>query len=304
MCYTRLFNVLIATAIVFINMAYSRAMAEDSEVIAADGGVVITRAEFEAAIADAPERVLRRTANNDGERFEMINGMLTVRKLAAEADTLTPEDEGYWELQAKLLNVKQEFMFARHVNAIEVRNPELLAQEYYRTQKDKYATKPETRASSHILLASPPGLDRTEVRAKAQRLLDELRAGADWNAMVQAESADKGSAKRNGSLDRWITFGEPGITPPYSEALFEIDEIGAYSEITDSQFGVHIIRLDGIREGGYYEYEEVRPKILADIRKEIQTLITNQVRARYLLSEDAVINGEAMDEIFAPYKNP
>ncbi len=294
----------IALALALASVTLFSAHAADDAVIASDGGVAITRAEFEAAIADAPERVMRRAANDDGDRFEMINGMLTVRKLAAEADALTPEDEGYWELQSKLLNVKQEFMFKRHVNAIEVRNPELLAQEYFRTQKEKYATKPETRASSHILLASPPGLDRTEVRAKAQRLLDELRAGADWNAMVKAESADKGSAKRDGSLDRWIKFGEPGITPPYSEALFEIDEVGGYSEITDSQFGIHIIRLDGIREGGYYDYEEVRPRILADIRKEIQTQVTKEVRGRYLLSEDAFIDGEAMDQIFAPYTNP
>jgi parvulin-like peptidyl-prolyl isomerase len=183
-----------------------------------------------------------------------------------------------------------------------VPDPERLAKEYYETKKDKYAVKPEKRSSSHILLSSPPGLDRTEVRAKAQGILDELRAGADWDSMVATHSADKSSAKRNGSLDRMITFGDPTITPPYSEALFKVTELGGYTEITDSQFGIHIIRLDGIEEGGYYPYEEVRAAIYKDIQMELRTLASKEIRARYHLTEDAFIDGAAMEKIFEPYK--
>ena len=75
----------IALGLVLASVTLSSAHAADDAVIASDGGVAITRAEFEAAIADAPERVMRRAANDDGDRFEIINGMLTVRKLHVQA---------------------------------------------------------------------------------------------------------------------------------------------------------------------------------------------------------------------------
>jgi parvulin-like peptidyl-prolyl isomerase len=99
-----------------------------------------------------------------------------------------------------------------------------------------------------------------------------------------------------------VTFGDSTITPPYSEALFEIDEIGGYSEITDSQFGIHIIRLDAIEEGGYYSYEEVRPAIIKDIQAELRSLVSREIRARYHLTDDAFIDGDAMEKLFEPYK--
>ena len=116
-------------------------------------------------------------------------------------------------------------------------------------------------------------------------------------------SEDPGRRERNGSIDRWIRLGDPSITPPYSGALFEIEKVGGYSEVTDSEFGLHIIRLDGIRAAGYLPYKAVRDRIVQDLRAEFGTLTSKQVRARFNLTDDAFIDGDAMDELFAPYKS-
>jgi hypothetical protein len=289
----------------FILAAVSSTHADDARAVApviADGDVVISRAEFEAALASTPEKVRQRAATDLGDRFELINGMLETRKFAAKADALTEADPGYWELQFAIIAVKHKFMFARELNSLRVPNVEALAEEWYRTQKVKYALIPETRASSHILLASPPGLPRDELRLKAQSILDELRAGADFEEIVRTYSEDKGTKKRKGSLDKWVRLGDTSITPPYTGALFDIAEVGGYSEVTDSQFGLHIIRLDGIREAGFKSYEEARPAILSDIAAEVRKLATSELRARYGISEDAFIDGAAMEELFAPYQ--
>jgi parvulin-like peptidyl-prolyl isomerase len=281
---------------------FSQAASSDSDWVVRDDGVAISRAEFEAALSGMPEKVRQRAAQDLGDRLELISGMLESRKLAAKAEQLTPEDEGYWDLHFKLIAAKQTFMFQRDLDAIRVPNAEALAQEWYRTQKDKYAKVPETRASSHILFASPPGLPRDELRKTANAVLDQLRAGADFGDMVAAYSEDPGSKARNGSLDQWIRLGERSITPPYSGALFDIAEVGGYSEVTDSQFGLHIIRLDGIREAGYKEYEEVRSDIFNDILAEFRRLAAAEVRSRYRITDDAFIDGAAMEALFAPYK--
>ncbi len=277
-------------------------LADDASFVISDGDVGITHAEFAAIMAGAPKPRLQAAATDLGERYELINALMRQRKLAATADELTPDDDGYWDLYFKLNSEKENFMFRREMSQLEVPDFEPLALEYYETLKDKYASKPEKRTSSHILLASPPGLDRTEVRAKAQGILDELRAGADWNAMVAEHSEDPGSAARDGALSRAIVFGDANITPPYSEALFKIPEVGAFSEITDTQFGIHIIRLDGIEEGGYYPYEEVKAAIYKDIEGEWRNLAAKEIRSRYHLTDDAYIDGPAMDAFFAPYK--
>jgi len=274
-------------------------VAEDP--VIADEGVSISREEFAEILSQTPSRMLEDAANDLGDRYALINQVMVDKRLAAEAEELTSTDDGYWSLQLKLNAVKRDFMLKRHLQEYEAPPLEPLVLERYQTQKEKYARIPETRASSHILLASPPGLDRTQLREKAAEILEELREGADFEEYVAMYSEDSGSRERGGSLDRWLRFGDPEITPPYTEALFSIENVGEYSEVTDSQFGLHIIRLDGIRKAGFEPLEKVRPAIVADLVKEYRALARKAVRARYDLSEEAFVDGEAMEELFAPY---
>jgi parvulin-like peptidyl-prolyl isomerase len=284
-----------------VALAFSFVVPAAAEIVVADGEVTMSRAEFEKLLAETPDKIRVPAATDMGDRFALINEVMVFRKLVAKADAMQPGDPGYDELQARLDGVKRQFIFDREVGEYLVPDLDALARERYATQKDKYAKIPETRASSHILFSSPPGLDRTELRKEAAVILEELRNGADFEEYVEKYSEDPGSSQRGGSLDRWIRFGDPGITPPYSEALFEIDEIGGYSEVTDSQFGLHIIRLDGIRESSYKSFEEVRNDIMRDLVAEQRKLAAKAVNERYFLSDEAFIDGDAMDELFEPY---
>lgn len=272
------------------------------KVVVEHNGVSITHAEFEAVLASSPEKVKRLAAKDLGDRFELINSLMVVRKLAAEAEELESSDPAYWDLYFEILGVREQYMFRRQLGDVKTPQVEALAREYYKTRKDHYAKVPEARGSSHILLASRPGLDRKEVRAKAQAILEELRAGGDWDTLVVEHSDDPSAASRKGALRDYIELGDSSISPPYSGALFDIQEVGEFSEVTDTQFGVHIIRLDGIRASSYKEYDDVRDKIIGDILTELRTLASKEIRARYNLDEGAFIDGPAMDELFAPYK--
>ena len=85
---------------------------------------------------------------------------------------------------------------------------EELAHEYYQTRKEHYASVPEERASSHILFATNPGDDRTEVRKRAQEVLAQLRDGADFVSLVQQHSDDPSSAARGGALKEYSSLGD------------------------------------------------------------------------------------------------
>lgn len=199
---------------------------------------------------------------------------------------------------------KRKFVIAEYAKSLTTPDMTELAEERYTTEKEKYALVPEKRTSSHILFSCPAGeCSREELKVKAQKVLDELRAGADFVAMVQAHSGDAGTKAKNGKFDKWMREGEPGVAGPYSAGLFDIEKIGDYSDLVSSQFGIHIIRLDGIEEQNFLPFEAVKDKIVADLETEYKKLSIKDYTSKFNMTKDAVIDREALEKLMAPYKS-
>ncbi|EOX3446236.1 peptidylprolyl isomerase [Vibrio paracholerae] len=128
------------------------------------------------------------------------------------------------------------------------------AQQYYQEHLDKYSTA-EQRNVSHILIE---GNDEQ----KAQAILDELNAGADFATLAKEKSQDIGSAAEGGSLG-WI---EPDtMDPAFEAAAFALTENGQVSGLVKSDFGYHIIRLDDIKAPVVKPYSEVEQEIKQEL---------------------------------------
>ncbi|MEQ8516065.1 MAG: peptidylprolyl isomerase [Chromatocurvus sp.] len=294
-------KLLVSLAAIVLTFTVGPARTEENIAIR-DGNVTIAEAEM-AAMIDAWTDDMRQAAARDkGERFELLTSAVMSRKMAKEAEAATPEDAGYWEMQFKILNIKQRYVFDRFIDQLDIPDFEDLARERYKTEKDKYAKVPEHRKASHILLSCRPGqCNREELRVRAEELLAQLRTGADFEAMVAEYSDDKNSKKRNGALTEWIRMGDPKVIPEFVGGLFEIEEVGGYSEVTDTRFGLHIIRMDEIAPSFYQPYDRVRDVIVKDLENEYKKLAAKEFREDYLLSDDAFIDGDIMDRLFAPY---
>ncbi|GAB3322383.1 peptidylprolyl isomerase [Haliea atlantica] len=276
------------------------------EIVIRDGDVTVTRAEFEEIVERWSRDMREAAANDTGDRLELINIAVTNKKLAQAADTLTPEADGedYWTLYFREQNLKRRFMIDRFVANVEV--PELsdLARERYATEKDKYAKVPEKRLTSHILWVCPPGqCEREPVREEAREVLAQLRDGADFEAMVEKYSGDPGSRKKGGRFEKWFSLGEKGVEPRYTGGAFDIEEVGAYSDLVETQFGVHIIRLDDVQKAHYKSFEEVRDLIIRTLRGEYVKAAVKDYESSLSLSDEVRIDGAAMEDIFAPYKS-
>jgi peptidyl-prolyl cis-trans isomerase C len=269
-----------------------------------DQGVGMSREELEQVIQRWPDEMKRAAANDLGDRMELLNQALANKKIALEAEKLSPEadPEDYWDYELKIQQVQSKYVFDRYMKNLEVPDMSALAEERYETQKDKYALVEEKRLSSHILFACPPGCDRKPLRPKAQQVLDELRAGADFAQMVAEYSQDPGTKPRDGHLPRWLGMGEPQISPPYLGGLFDIEEVGGYSEVVDTQFGLHIIRLDDIQASYYRPYDEVRDEIIQRLEGEYRELSAKEFKASFRATDEIRIDGDVMEEILAPYK--
>ena len=267
-----------------------------------DGEVAISDKEFEYLVSQWTKQMRESAIADNGDKLELINLTLANKKVSAQADQIARQNPDVtWKYQLGLESYQRDFVLRQYRESIELPDFSDLAQEQYTVKREKYAAVPERRISSHILFASVPGNPRDEILIKAQEVLDELRAGADFVEMVTLYSGEPGAKEKKGKFDKWISYGEIGVSPPYSEGLFTIGEVGEYSELVQTQFGVHIIRLDGVQEKSYKTFEEVKDVIIKEMETEYIGLAMKDYVSQFHISDDAVIDNDAVDAILAPY---
>ncbi len=129
-------------------------------------------------------------------------------------------------------------------------------QTYYNENQDKYSTQ-EKREVSHILIKGD--------EADAKAVLARLDAGDDFATVAKESSQDIPTAKEGGSLG-WIERGV--IDPAFEDAAFQLVNVGDHSGLVKSEFGYHIIQLDGV--------EAPKTKPLAEVSTEIKSFLVDE----------------------------
>jgi peptidyl-prolyl cis-trans isomerase D len=126
----------------------------------------------------------------------------------------------------------------------------------------------EERRASHILLNAPksaPAAEREAAKAKATQLLAAVRKSPDSFAdLARKNSQDTGSAAKGGDLD---FFARGAMVKAFEDAAFALKK-GEISELVESDFGFHIIRLTDIKTPKQRSFEEMRPEIEAELKKQ------------------------------------
>ena len=107
---------------------------------------------------------------------------------------------------------------------------------------DRRATQGEIQVAQ-ILLTTPKSKGEDGVReakVKADSIINALKAGADFSALVQAYSEDKFSLKDNGVL---APFTAGKMVPAFENAAFALKNIGDIAAPIQTDYGIHIIKL-------------------------------------------------------------
>jgi peptidyl-prolyl cis-trans isomerase C len=131
---------------------------------------------------------------------------------------------------------------------------------FYEENIDNFKV-PESVTASHILIGfTPDDTDETKATKKAdlESIREQVLAGASFEELA-AQSSSCPSGQQGGSLG---TFGRGQMVPEFEEAAFSM-KTGDVSEIVETQFGYHIIKVTDSSEEGVRSLGEVKDQLLA-----------------------------------------
>lgn len=233
-------------------------------------GLKITGSDVASELSRMPEEARRFNATKVDTLQQIANNLLVRRILAHEAEVSKLAQST--TVAATLAIARDRILSDARLAQMDAQNAptdatlQTYARQIYSANSEKYERPAQTRAR-HILIANTG----PEAVLKAKALLAQLRGGASFEELAKANSTDTTSAARGGDLG----FFSPGqMVRPFEDALAKLVKPGDLSDPVESQFGIHIVKLEERREKGRQSFEQVQQQLTA----EAKTAILNDAR--------------------------
>ncbi|HPW28412.1 MAG TPA: SurA N-terminal domain-containing protein [Rhodoferax sp.] len=240
------------------------------------------------ATAFSPPALVNVALNAFYERREVQLARFNPADFASKVNPAEAEIEAYYkskpeQFQApEVANIEYVVLDLDTVKKSIVLNEDDL-KTYYEQNVGRLSGKEERRAS-HILINAPKemaGDDRKKARERADALLAQVRKAPDSFADVaRKNSQDAGSAPNGGDLDY---FGRGAMVKPFEDAAFALKK-GEISDVVESDFGFHVIKVVDIKAPKARSFEELRPLMEVDLK-------TQQAQRKFAEVAEAFTNG-------------
>ncbi|MGA2323404.1 MAG: peptidylprolyl isomerase [Sedimentisphaerales bacterium] len=164
--------------------------------------------------------------------------------------------------------IKKTLGYEKLLGTVEVNDAE--AKAFYDENKEDF-NKPEQVKASHILIKVAPTAtpeEKTAAKAKIDGLLKQVKAGGDFAALAK-ENSDCPSKERGGDLG---FFDRSSMVKEFADAAFAM-KVGQVSNVVETQFGYHIIKVTDHKEGGLVSFDKAK----ADIVRSLQDKKKNEL---------------------------
>jgi peptidyl-prolyl cis-trans isomerase C len=132
-------------------------------------------------------------------------------------------------------------------------------QKFYDQNKEKYFKQEEGVRASHILISADAKAtpdEKQKAKEKAEAIRKRIVAGEDFAALAKTDSSCP-SSKQGGDLG---FFNHGQMVEPFEKAAFALKP-GDVSDVVETQFGYHIIKVTDKKAGGYVPFSEAKEKI-------------------------------------------
>ncbi len=214
---------------------------------------------------------------------EIIN--LITKMISAQPEPLSLEEykqklvENGWNFEEEKERIReglayQKILEAQTAGKINVTEDD--AKKFYDENPKQFETAEQVKAS-HILIkpvyvkGSDPNEAKAQAEKKAKDLLQKIKNGADFAALAKASSACP-SAPKGGDLG---FFSKGDMTPVFEEAAFKL-EVGQVSDIVETEYGYHIIKVTDHKDAGIVSFDEAKDKIIEQLKRNKQLELRNE----------------------------
>src|SRR5215813_5789314 len=183
-------------------------------------------------------------------------------KLESKVNLSEQDERDYYEKNKTKYTVpekrKAKYVFLESLklrSEVKVTDDEL--RQYYDQHKDEY-TLPERVKAQHILFKTqgktPEEIEK--IKEKARGVLDRVKKGEDFGSLAKQFSEDS-TASAGGDLG---DFGRGQMVPEFEKAAFSLG-VGAISDLVQTQFGIHIIKVNSKQQRRERPFEELKEAI-------------------------------------------
>lgn len=193
---------------------------------------------------------------------ELNEQMLKVKKRFPDENTfkelLKKENLSLDDLRSQIKRdlILQRFIDTQFAKEITVSDKE--AKAYYEGNQRMFKN-PEQVQASHILIKVDPAAkeaDKAKARAKIEEIREKLKKGGDFAALA-GESSECPSKARGGDLGY---FGRGQMVKPFEDAAFSLKK-GELSDIVETGFGYHLIKVTDKKPETVIAYNDVKEKL-------------------------------------------
>jgi peptidyl-prolyl cis-trans isomerase SurA len=196
-------------------------------------GITITEGEINQIVDDQIARVMR----NFRSQIEYEQALASEGITSAEFRIRLTEQARGELIAQRYLQMKMGILQPLPVSEDEIRT-------LFEAQKASLGPKPASVTLKQVVIGPKASQDAMEqARIEAEEALSRARSGQDF-ALLATEYSDDPGSKDNGGQLGWIR--QEDVVPEFGNALFAM-QVGDISDIVETSFGFHIIKLDRVR---------------------------------------------------------
>ncbi len=222
------------------------------------------------------------------ERREVQFVVLSSAEFAAKVNPSEADLEAFYKANPTLFQAPEQASIEYLVLDLEAVKKAIVISDadlksYYEQNLVRLSGNEERRAS-HILINAAkdaPAAERKTARARADELLLLARKAPEgFGELAKKNSQDTGSATSGGDLDY---FARGAMVKPFEDAAFAMKK-GDVSDVVETDFGYHIIKLTDVKIPKQRSFDELRAGIETELK-------TQQAQRKFAESAEAFTNG-------------
>jgi len=251
------------------------------------GNVTISDEDVRVEILRAPADLRQRLSSDPNKLKQIAANLFLARALTRQAEGAGFDKDS--DIALQLQQAKERELGNAWLAKIEGELPDDASLEKaaigkYKAFPEQFMTPPQIHAS-HILIKK----DRENARVLADEILAKAKGGADFADLAKKYSDDPGSKENGGDLG---FFPRKRMVKQFEDAAFDLKNPGDISEVFETQFGYHIVKLEGRKESELIPFEKIKEQIkrdiLTDIRKERRGSVIEPIRANAVYDDSAL----------------